>query len=137
SPRRALTPSACAWPRPPPSPTRCTSTTPPAPTCPATSPHQRPAGTRTGRRSRQASPCRPAGRPSPVTRTTSSSVSLSWTAPSGTVSGYYVEEAGTQVATVTGGTTDTVTGLAASTTYTFTVEAYNSGGTSPQSGQLR
>jgi uncharacterized protein involved in high-affinity Fe2+ transport len=67
-----------------------------------------------------------------VTGTTSSSVSLSWTAPSGTVTGYYVYQGGTQVASVTG-TTDTVTGLTASTSYTFTVAAYNSGGTSPQS----
>src|SRR5262249_790531 len=59
-----------------------------------------------------------------VTGTTSSSVSLSWTAPSGSVTGYHVSENGSQVATVTG-TSDTVTGLAASTTYTFTVAAYN------------
>ena len=70
-----------------------------------------------------------------VTGTTSSSVSLSWTAPSGTVTGYHVSENGSQVATVTG-TTDTVTGLAASTTYTFTVGAYNSAGTSPASNQV-
>jgi F5/8 type C domain/Fibronectin type III domain len=70
-----------------------------------------------------------------VTATTSASVSLSWTAPSGTVSGYYVYENGSQAASVTG-TSDTVTGLAASSTYTFTVAAYNSGGTSPQSGQV-
>ena len=66
-----------------------------------------------------------------VTGTTSSSVSLSWTAPSGTVTGYYVSEDGSQVATVTG-TTDTVTGLAASTGYTFTVSAYNSAGSRPR-----
>ena len=70
-----------------------------------------------------------------VTGTTSSSVSLSWAAPSGTVTGYYVSENGSQVATVTG-TTDTVTGLAASTSYTFTVSAYNSAGQSPASNQV-
>jgi chitinase len=70
-----------------------------------------------------------------VTGTTSSSVSLSWTAPSGTVTGYYVIENGSQVASVTG-TSDTVTGLASSTSYTFTVAAYNSVGQSPQSGQV-
>src|SRR3984885_4972333 len=70
-----------------------------------------------------------------VTGTTSSSVSLSWAAPSGTVTGYYVSEDGSQVATVTG-TTDTVTGLAASTSYTFTVNAYNSAGPSPASNQV-
>lgn len=70
-----------------------------------------------------------------VTGTTSSSVSLSWTAPSGSVTGYHVFENGSQVATPTG-TSDTVTGLAASTTYTFTVAAYNSAGQSPQSGQV-
>jgi chitinase len=70
-----------------------------------------------------------------VTGTTSSSVSLSWAAPSGTVTGYYVSEDGSRVATVTG-TTDAVTGLAASTSYTFTVSAYNSAGQSPASNQV-
>jgi chitinase len=70
-----------------------------------------------------------------VTGTTSSSVSLSWAAPAGTVTGYYVSENGSRVATVTG-TTDTVTGLAASTGYTFTVSAYNSAGQSPASNQV-
>ena len=72
-----------------------------------------------------------------VTSTTDSSVSLSWTAPSGTVTGYYVYENGgsTSVATSTS-TSATVTGLSASTNYTFTVAAYNSGGTGTQSSSV-
>jgi chitinase len=70
-----------------------------------------------------------------VTGTTPSSVSLSWAAPAGTVTGYDVSQDGSQVATVTG-TTDTVTGLAASTAYTFTVSAYNSAGQSPASNSV-
>ncbi len=70
-----------------------------------------------------------------VTGTTSSSVSLSWAAPSGTVTGYDVDENGSQVTSVNG-TSATVTGLTASTTYTFTVTAFNSAGTSPQSNQV-
>jgi chitinase len=70
-----------------------------------------------------------------VTGTTSSSVSLSWTAPSGTVTGYNVDENGSQVASVTG-TTATITGLAASTTYSFTVIAVNSAGDSPASSAV-
>jgi chitinase len=70
-----------------------------------------------------------------VTGTTSSSVSLSWTAPSGTVAGYYVDENGSQAANVTTASA-TISGLAASTTYTFTVIAYNSAGNSPASGQV-
>jgi chitinase len=70
-----------------------------------------------------------------VTGTTSSSVSLSWTAPSGTVTGYDVYKNGSEIGSVTG-TSDTVTGLSASTAYTFTVAAYNSVGTSAQSSQV-
>jgi chitinase len=70
-----------------------------------------------------------------VTGTTSSSVSLSWSAPSGTVTGYYVNENGNRAATVTG-TTATISGLAASTAYIFTVDAYNSAGTSPASNSV-
>jgi len=78
-------------------------------------------------------PAAPAGLA--VTGTTSSSVSLSWTAPPGTVTGYDVSQDGSQVATVTG-TSATITGLAASTSYTFTVSAYNSAGQSPPSNQV-
>ncbi len=70
-----------------------------------------------------------------VTGTTSSSVSLSWTAPSGTVTGYDIYENGSQAATVTG-TSGTVSGLASSTSYTFAVAAYNSVGTSAKSGSV-
>ena len=76
-----------------------------------------------------------------VTGTTSSSVSLSWTAPAGTVTGYDVYLAGTElpangVTAAVSGTTAVVSGLSASTSYTFTVQAYNSGGTSPQSSSV-
>jgi chitinase len=70
-----------------------------------------------------------------VTGTTSSSASLSWAAPSGTVTGYNVDENGSQVTTTTA-TSATVTGLAASTGYTFTVVAYNDAGQSPPSGPV-
>ena len=71
-----------------------------------------------------------------ITGTTSSSVSLSWTAPSGTVSGYNVYQNGSRATSVTG-TSATVTGLAASTSYTFTVSAVNSVGEGPQSGSVQ
>jgi chitinase len=70
-----------------------------------------------------------------VTATTSSSVSLSWTAPAGTVTGYLVDKNGSQAASVTG-TTATISGLAASTTYSFTVIATNSAGQSPASSAV-
>jgi hypothetical protein len=68
-----------------------------------------------------------------VTGTTASSISLSWTAPSGTVTGYRVYQGSTVKATVTG-TTATVTGLAACSSHTYTVAAYNSAGESARSG---
>ena len=71
---------------------------------------------------------RQAGSGGTATGVTSSSVSLSWTAPSGTASGYNVYQNGTQVSSVTG-TSATIFGLAASTTYTFTVAAFNAAGT--------
>ena len=92
-----------------------------------------PAGSGGGSGGGTTAPAAPSGLA--VTGTTSSSVSLSWTAPSGTVTGYYVAEDGSQVATVTG-TADTVTGLSPSTSYTFTVSAYNSGGQSAASDSV-
>ncbi len=72
-----------------------------------------------------------------VTGTTSSSASLSWTAPSGsTVSGYFVYENGSRATSVTG-TSVTISGLAASTTYTFAVSAFNSVGEGPQSASVQ
>jgi hypothetical protein len=71
-----------------------------------------------------------------VTGTTSSSASLSWTAPSGPVSGYDVYQNGSRVTSATG-TSTTISGLAASTTYTFAVSAFNSVGEGPQSAQVR
>ncbi len=70
-----------------------------------------------------------------VTGTTASSVSLSWTAPGGTVTGYHVYQGGTLAAT-TSATSATITGLTASTSYTFTVTAYNSAGESAASGAV-
>src|SRR5215469_16681786 len=70
-----------------------------------------------------------------VTGTTSSSVSLSWAAPAGTVTGYNVYENAALASSVTG-TSATVTGLAASTTYSFAVTATNSAGESAMSGSV-
>ena len=78
-------------------------------------------------------PAAPAGLA--VTRTTASSVSLSWTAPAGTVTGYNVYENGTKATSVTG-TSATVSGLAAATAYSFTVTAYNAAGESAASGAV-
>jgi hypothetical protein len=80
-----------------------------------------------------------------VTATTSSSVSLSWTAPTPpancTVSSYVVDDGtasppATVAASGVTGTTYTVTSLAASTTYYFTVAAVDGFGTSPVSAQV-
>jgi chitinase len=64
-----------------------------------------------------------------VTGTTSSSVSLAWDASTSSVglAGYDVYRGSTKVGTVTG-TTYTDTGLAASTTYTYTVKARDTAG---------
>src|SRR4051812_23259451 len=71
------------------------------------------------------------GTPS-VTAVTSSSISLSWGAASGTVTGYRVYE-GTAVAATVTGTTATISGLAAKSAHTYTVAAYNSAGESAKS----
>ena len=66
-----------------------------------------------------------------VSSTTSSSVSLAWSAVSG-ATGYNVYRSGTKITAVTG-TSATVTGLAASTSYSFQVTATNSAGESGKS----
>ena len=71
--------------------------------------------------------------------TTSSGTNLSWTAdtpPSGcTISSYTVLQNGTSIGTPTG-TSFTVSGLAASTSYSFTVEATDAAGTSTASSAV-
>jgi len=69
-----------------------------------------------------------------VTGTTSSSVSLGWTAVSG-ATGYNVYRDGTKVTAVTGASA-TVTGLTASTSYSFQVTATNSAGESGRSAAV-
>jgi hypothetical protein len=69
-----------------------------------------------------------------VTGTTSSSVSLSWNASSG-ATGYNVYQGSTKVASVAG-TSATVSGLAAATSYTFSVTAANSAGESAHSASV-
>jgi chitinase len=71
--------------------------------------------------------------------TTSSSTNLSWTADTPptncTISSYTILQNGTSIGTATG-TTFTVSGLAASTSYSFTVEATDSNGTSGPSSAV-
>ncbi|MGW4729098.1 chitinase [Streptomyces shenzhenensis] len=69
-----------------------------------------------------------------VSGTTSSSVSLAWSTVSG-ATGYNVYRDGTKVTAVTG-TSATLTGLAAATSYTFQVTATNSAGESPKSAAV-
>ena len=71
--------------------------------------------------------------------TTSSGTTLSWTADNAptncSISNYTVLENGSSIGTTTG-TSFTVAGLSAATTYSFTVEATDSVGTSPASSTL-
>ncbi len=69
-----------------------------------------------------------------VSARTSSSVSLSWNAVTG-ATGYNVYRDGTKVTAVTG-TSATVTGLAASTSYSFQVTAVNAAGESAKSAAV-
>ncbi|WP_458245435.1 chitinase [Streptomyces sp. MAI_2237] len=69
-----------------------------------------------------------------VSGTTSSSVSLAWNTVSG-ATGYTVYRDGTKVTAVTG-TSATVTGLAAATSYSFQVTATNAAGESAKSGAV-
>ncbi|MER6830545.1 cellulose binding domain-containing protein [Streptosporangium sp. NPDC000563] len=74
------------------------------------------------------------GTPS-VTGTTNSSISLSWGASSGTVTGYRVYEGSTQRAQVSG-TSATIGSLGTCTSHTYTVRAYNAQGESAASGAV-
>ncbi|MFG3442702.1 carbohydrate-binding protein [Nonomuraea sp. NPDC047897] len=74
------------------------------------------------------------GAPS-VTGATNTSISLTWGASTGTVTGYRVYEGATVRATV-GGTTATIGSLGACTTHTYTVKAYNAAGESPASASV-
>ncbi|MEU4194922.1 glycoside hydrolase family 18 protein [Kribbella sp. NPDC026611] len=67
-----------------------------------------------------------------ITSTTNSAISLSWPASTGTVTGYRVYEGSTVVQTVTG-TTATVSGLAACSSHSYSVAAYNTVGESAKS----
>ncbi|MET9964634.1 glycoside hydrolase family 18 protein [Streptomyces sp. NPDC006356] len=69
-----------------------------------------------------------------VSGTSSSSVSLAWNTVSG-ATGYNVYRGATKVTAVTG-TSATVTGLAASTSYSFQVTATNAAGESAKSGAV-
>ncbi|KOV91636.1 chitinase [Streptomyces sp. NRRL B-1140] len=69
-----------------------------------------------------------------VSGTTSSSVSLAWNTVAG-ATGYTVYRDGTKVTAVSG-TSATVTGLAASTSYSFQVTATNGAGESPKSAAV-
>ncbi|NRQ40650.1 chitinase [Nonomuraea sp. NN258] len=74
------------------------------------------------------------GAPS-VTASTNSSLSLTWGASSGTVTGYRVYEGTTVVSTGTG-TSATIGSLSTCSTHTYTIKAYNTVGESPASASV-
>jgi len=76
----------------------------------------------------------PPGAPTNLSATAAScsQINLSWTASTGTVTGYYVYRGSTQIAT-TSSTSYSDTGLAANTQYSYYVVAYNSNGNSGNS----
>jgi hypothetical protein len=69
------------------------------------------------------------------TGVTNSSISLSWSAGSGTITGYRVYEGSTQRAQVTGLST-TISALATCSSHTYVVRAYNSVGESANSNSV-
>ncbi|MBO2451185.1 cellulose binding domain-containing protein [Actinomadura barringtoniae] len=77
------------------------------------------------------------GTPGPpsVSGRSDSSLTLTWTASSGTVTGYRVYE-GTTVRATTTSTSATLSGLAACTSHSYTVKAYNSAGESAASAEV-
>ncbi|WP_328300530.1 glycoside hydrolase family 18 protein [Streptomyces sp. NBC_00435] len=77
-------------------------------------------------------PGAPAG--TAVSGQSSSGLTLSWNAVSG-ATGYYVYQDGVRVQTVTGGSAQ-LTGLAAATSYSFQVSAYNAAGEGPKSAAV-
>lgn len=66
---------------------------------------------------------------------TNSSIALSWAAVGGTVTGYRVYEGSTVRATVTG-TSATLSGLAACSSHSYAVTAYNSSGESARTAEV-
>ena len=85
----------------------------------------------------QAPPVSPPSTPTgfKVTAASSSQINLSWTASTGTVTGYKIYRSGTYLKSVTT-TSMSDTGLSASTNYCYYVTAYNSAGESVQTSQL-
>lgn len=66
---------------------------------------------------------------------TNTSIALSWTASSGTVSGYRVYEGSTVVNTGTA-TSATISGLTACSSHSYAIAAFNSAGESPRSAEV-